>query len=316
MPHTTEQTDMYAHYVSANANLDEYGVHECVDLDGNPCVELWFSRDMAKCFIDDSHFSHGDVAVLQVLLAGTKQAVVKRETDLLTPDELRAHAKEVAAAILEELTIWVKYSCFERRPKKGARNVMDSRYVAKWKMIKGPSGTLICIIRMRMALRGFKDIDAASLLTYSATAARASQRIIASETACHPDWIYVAVDINKAFLQGMTYKELGEATGEPERIVNFTLPPGSAAILRQLPGFEDFDEYTEVLGCVKPGTGCKDAPRASSLQLAAVTQSEDVGMVPTTMDRELQVKHVDGKLVAMQSKHVGDVKIGGEPPVV
>jgi hypothetical protein len=81
--------------------------------------------------------------------------------------------------------------------------------------------------------------------------------------------------------------------------------------LRQLAGFENFDERVHVLRCIKPGTGCKDAPRAFSLKLASVTQSDHVGLRPTTMDPELEVKHnAAGRLVALQGKHVDDIKIG------
>eukprot|EP00973_Karenia_brevis_P087546 12138619-Karenia_brevis.AAC.1 len=65
---------------------------------------------------------------------------------------------------------------------------------------------------------------------------------MSSEAACYPDWIIASLDIDKAFLEGFTYKKLADATSEQERVVCFTLLPGSAAILRRLPGFEDFDE--------------------------------------------------------------------------
>ena len=48
-------------------------------------------------------------AVLNVYLAA-KTAVIKRGTDLLAKKEVSKLSKEVAAAILEELTIWVKSS--------------------------------------------------------------------------------------------------------------------------------------------------------------------------------------------------------------
>eukprot|EP00959_Pyramimonas_sp_CCMP1952_P014284 302444-Pyramimonas_sp.AAC.1 len=35
-----------------------------------------------------------------------------------------------------------------------------------------------------------------------------------------------------AFMKGLTYQELAEATGEKERVVRFTLPLGSATALR------------------------------------------------------------------------------------
>eukprot|EP00974_Lingulodinium_polyedra_P032236 3104717-Lingulodinium_polyedra.AAC.1 len=86
------------------------------------------------------------------------------------------------------------------------------------------------------------DWGAFSVDTFSGTAKRTSQIILASEAACHKDWILASLDIDKAFLKGFTYVELAAATGEQERIVCFTLPPGSVSILRSIPGFEDYDE--------------------------------------------------------------------------
>jgi len=250
--------------------------------------------------------------VLQVLLAGTKRAVIQRDSDLLTNDELQNNHKLVQAAILEELRIWVKHNCFEIRERKTARNIMTSRFVAKWKIITGLDGKQQRIIRMRMAIRGFLDWDASNLETYAGTARRQSQRLLASETACQEGWDLVTIDIEKAFLQGMTYKEMHELTGEPERIVNFTLPKGAAEMLRMLPGFEHFDESIHVCGCTKPGTGTKDAPRAFSMKLASVTRSAPLNMQPTRYDPEMEMQHDDdGKLQLLSTKHVDDVKLGG-----
>ena len=78
--------------------------------------------------------------------------MIQRETDLLTPDELRQHKDLADAAILEELTVWPEHRCFDRQKKQDAYNVMDSRFVAKWKIII-EHGKRKRIIRMRMALR-------------------------------------------------------------------------------------------------------------------------------------------------------------------
>ena len=104
------------------------------------------------------------------MYAAAKTVVIKRDADLLTKEEVNSLTKEVAAAILEELSIWVKYRCFERRPLKGAHNVMDSRHVYKWKHRKTADGKTVRIIRCRMALRGFRDMDAGALLTFAGTA--------------------------------------------------------------------------------------------------------------------------------------------------
>ena len=126
---------------------------------------------------------------------------------------------------------------------------MTSRYVAKWKWVKNDADQWKRVIRMRLVLRGFMDLEAFSLDTFSGTARRSSQRLLASEAACNPDFILASLDIDKAFLKGFTYRELAEATGEKERLVCFRLPPGSASILRTIPGFEHYDESYLLDGC-------------------------------------------------------------------
>ena len=309
---------MYHQYVSAGADVTKYAEPHSVDDHGNAYIELGFSRGMAKCMIDDEHMQDDEVAVMQVYLNGSKnkKTVIERDTDNLTADEFVEHKPAVDAAILEELRVWVKYSTFERWPRQGSQNIMTSRFVAKWKWIDNADGKRQRIIRMRMTIRGFQDWYAHLEENYSPTASRVSQRIVSSEAACHPDWIFVTIDIEKAFLQGLTYKEIQAETGEPERHVLFSLPKGSAAVLRQIPGFEDFDERYECLRCIKPGTGTKGAPRAFSMKLSAVTRGPKANMHPTTYDHELEVRHDHGKLTAISAKHVDDIKIGGEPYVI
>ena len=99
-------------------------------------------------------------------------------------------------------------------------------------------------------------------------------------------------DISKAFLQGVTYEELAKITGEPVREVNFYLPASNIPLLKQLPGFEDFDPQTEVLHCDKPGTGLVDAPRAFSIKLKGCTV-EKCKMKNSLIDQELCMDHDD-----------------------
>ena len=73
--------------------------------------------------------------------------------------------------------------------------------------------------------------------------------------------------------------------------MNFALPPSSAAILWQVPGHESFDEKTECLRRIKPGTGCKDAPRAFSMKLARATRSPECNAKPERRGPEHEVKH-------------------------
>ena len=122
-------------------------------------------------------------------------------------------------------------------------------------------------------------------------------------------------DISKAFLQGVTYEELAKLTDEKTREVNFYLPASNVPLLRKLKGFEDFNPTREVLHCDKLGTGLVDAPRAFSLKLGMVTQTS-CGLIPSKVDLELCLKHDQGRLVCIVTKHVDDLKIAGEPHVV
>eukprot|EP00959_Pyramimonas_sp_CCMP1952_P337207 7061536-Pyramimonas_sp.AAC.1 len=85
--------------------------------------------------------------------------------------------------------------------------------------------------------------------------------------------------IDKAFLKCLTYEELAHAAGEETHMVCFALPPGSAQVLRALPGFSFYDESRHCLRCLKAGTGTKDAPRAFSLKLRTTTRA--IGLSPT-----------------------------------
>ena len=79
---------------------------------------------------------------------------------------------------------------------------MTSRYVAKWKFVKNPkTGNMDRTIRMRLVLRGFMDTEAFSVDTFAGTAKRTSQRILASQAACHPEFLTASLDIDKAFLK-------------------------------------------------------------------------------------------------------------------
>ena len=218
-----------------------------------------------------------------------KKAVIERDTDLLTPEEITKFDKEVVAAMITELKTWLKYGCFTRRKRSEARNIVDCKWVLKWKHELLPDGTTRRIIRARLTIRGFKDLDKAELIRYAGTSQRYSQRLLVSEAA-NRGWPIACTDISKAFLQGVTYDELSKMTGEPLRDVSFYLPPSSIAILKQLPGYENFNPALEVLWCVKPGTGSVDAPRAFQLKLSKVTR-ETCKLIPTKTDAELLTFH-------------------------
>ena len=131
----------------------------------------------------------------------------------MSPEELRQHKAAVDAAILEELSTWVKYQTFSVVKRKPGLNVLTSRFVAKWKLVEGSDGKQTRILRMRLVLRGFQDYFAHLRERYSGTASRNSQKLLCSEYACRPGWIICTIDVEKAFLQGMTVQEVSAETG-------------------------------------------------------------------------------------------------------
>ena len=231
----------------------------------------------------------GQCLVFKVNNSNKKKMVIERDTDLLTPEEVLKHDKEVMAAIMDELKTWLKFRCFSRKSRKQARNIVDCKWVIKWKKEVLPDGNTRRIIRARLTIRGFKDRDKDFLESYAGTSQRYSQRLLISEAATRR-WPIAATDISKAFLQGVTYEELAALTGEPLREVNFYLPTRSVAALKLIPGFESFDPNLEVLHCDKPGTGSVDAPRAFHLKLATILRGE-LNFTPCKSDEELLVLH-------------------------
>ena len=75
----------------------------------------------------------GEIVLLQMGQNTVRQAVVKRDDDLLTPQQLKENWPEVQAAMLKELKTWADLKCFSRRPRKGSRNIIDVRWVIKFK---------------------------------------------------------------------------------------------------------------------------------------------------------------------------------------
>ena len=144
-------------------------------------------------------------------------------------------------------------------------------------------------------MHGFKDRYADSLETFPDAASQLSQRLLLCEVACRTytekPWVIAVVDIDKAFLQGPARTELPEHTGEDLRMINFTLPEGSEAVLQQLEASEGFDADLEVLECILAGTGTNEAPRLSSHKPRGVAQNV-IGCRPSLNDPELEIlKH-------------------------
>ena len=141
-----------------------------------------------------------------------KKTIIRRETDIVTPEEMIQYKDMIDAATVAEYRTWEKYKCFKRIPKSEAKVLIDARFVAKWKFVDGVRG-----IRMRMALRGFREPHGLEEQNYSGTAHRASQKALVSLAACNKRWRFLSADVRKAFLQGASFSEIHQLTGEPAK---------------------------------------------------------------------------------------------------
>ena len=230
--------------------------------------------------------------------------VVEREMNTLTLEEARKHETDVRKAIYDELQRWNSLGGFVRYERSKARNILDSRWVLKWKMVDGKR-----IIKARLTARGFRDAQAQEVSTYAGTATRWSQRLV-NMMCAQKRWTLFSADISQAFLRGLTFEQIEQMEGEIHREVQMTLPPGSVQVLRQIEGYEDFNEVTEVLRMLRGGFGLKDAPRLWQKMLQMVL--ERTGVVSLTIEAKLYVLRKDGQIRLVMSSHVDDLKGGGD----
>ena len=221
--------------------------------------------------------------VVQVFPTGARKTVVERAQNILTREALQ-HEAACNKAMLEELQRWLNLGAFERVSKRYASNVIDARWVLKWKIVKDQR-----IIQARLVVRGFKDLQAAQLSTYAGTTTRWGQRLVNSVAAQYR-WPLFTADVSQAFLRGLTFEHAAQMKDEVRRDVQFTVPLGSTHLLKKLPGFSDFNPLTEVLRMLRGGFGLKDAPRLWNTVLRRVLQA--LGLMPTQADPQLFVWHV------------------------
>ena len=274
------------HYYTAGASLDGLNETNEADEHGNAYVEILFPGEYAKLILDQEP-PPNTCARMQVFPAGAgiKKSVIETDTDLLTPEEYYKHAKEVTAAMLEELKIWITHGCFTRRPRKGASNILDCKWVGKWKYAKAKDdpSKKVRIIRMRLTLRGFKDRDANDILTYAGTSSRLSQKLLVSE-AVNRGWKIVALDVSKAFLKGVSYQELAKATGEPQREVNFELSNDANQPYAKYHNSPTSIREQKYCTAINPARAAKMLPEhlASSWQKQRTTHSDSYPRLTTT----------------------------------
>jgi len=245
-----------------------------------------------------------EVYVVRYYHSGQSEVVVEREMNILSLDEARANEVEVRRAIFDELQRWNSLKGFQRYPKAKARNVIDSRWVIKWKMVDGKR-----VIRARLTARGFKDAQAQEVSTFAGTATRWGQRLV-NLMCAQNKWTLFSADIGQAFLRGLTFEQIDSMEGEIHRDVQITVPPGSVPVLRELNGYETFDPTCEVLQMLRGGFGLKDAPRLWQKMLQMVL--ERAGGRSLISEPKLYVFYTGSKLRLIMSSHVDDLKGGGD----
>ena len=112
----------------------------------------------------------------------------------------------------KELRTWVKLGRVSRKSRSQARNIIDTRWVLKWKWdqptvsVHTTSKTVqeaVRVIRARLTIRGFKDVEKDDVDRYAGTSSKVSQKLLVSE-AVFQKWDVCTTDISKAFLQGVT----------------------------------------------------------------------------------------------------------------
>ena len=280
-------------------DADETGAYVALEIYGDLCKTI---EGLDRIPNSDEHVE------IRLYETHTRKAVIDRSDDLLTQEELVQHAEAVTQATIDELKTWQGFRCFERRRRSVSPCVIDAKWVYKFKIIKGERR-----IRARLCLRGFKETGADSETNYSATASRFSQRLLVSECVLR-QWCLASADVPKAFLQGVSYAELAQETQRPMRDVSFELSGEGLACLRLLPGYEDFCARTEVLHCLKPGTGCRDAPKCFSLKLRQATST--FGFKQSSVDGELELLFKEGVLLMLILKHVDDLKMAGPKKLI
>ena len=184
-----------------------------------------------------------------------EQAFSPERIGSLTPLDLKTYAEDVAKADLKEVAGLNDLGVFGIILKSLAKNPIDTRWVRTWKIIDG-----ILAIKSRITGRGFKDQQETE--TFAGTASRTGQRVINSEVAQHPDWVYFSYDVSQAFAKSLTFEEFAELTDTELRMVEMKLSDRDIEIFKKLPGMEKFDPKIHFIKLLKPIYGLKDAPRA------------------------------------------------------
>ena len=90
--------------------------------------ELAICPPMCNTVPDSPDVASDEVLVFQTTAkSSTRRVVVKRDDDVLTPDQVQEHWDEVVKARIKELHVWNDLKCFSRKLRRDAQNIIDSR---------------------------------------------------------------------------------------------------------------------------------------------------------------------------------------------
>ena len=122
-------------------------------------IELCAPRELGNVILGESQretMSSTDLATVRIYVsAASKRAVVAKEDDLPTKQDIADNPKTVADALCADLKIWLGNNGFRILDTSNAESSMTSRYAYKWKLVKDDKGNHIKTMRLRRVLRGF-----------------------------------------------------------------------------------------------------------------------------------------------------------------
>ena len=232
--------------------------------------------------------------------------LVERDLHNLTREEGKQFPKEVHEAKKKELKCFVDLKVFESIYRKQQTNLVDARWVLKWKNVDGKR-----IVKARLCIRGFLDKQGFQVDTWSGTATRLGQRYVCS-VVVQEKWDLCSLDIGNAFLRGITFEDLAKETGQAIREVCLDPPRDVWPILHELGAFKNGNVFTHILKLLKGAYGLKDAPRLWKKKLDRILK--DLKGVQSILDGCIWYWHdKDGSLAMILSTHVDDLKGGGKP---
>ena len=149
---------------------------------------------MCNTVPDALQVAENEIFVFQTSVgSATRRIVVQRDDDLLTPDQVKEHWDEVQKARFKELGIWNDHKCFSRKLRRDAHNIIDTRWVIKFKWVQ-KDGKWVRIIRARLTVRGFKDSGKGDVDRYAGTSSRSSQKVVVSEAVAR-GWDILSADL-------------------------------------------------------------------------------------------------------------------------